>query len=136
MRFRRMSYRYTVIMNASQPFTLTDIFRAQPGVHLAQTCWRPATDVYESAETVTITIELAGIDPEDVDVSLFADAVVIEGHRRLQPPDTAGVYHAAEIRQGPFRLELPLPVAIDADRAEARYDRGLLLVTLPKLNSR
>jgi HSP20 family molecular chaperone IbpA len=39
----------------------------------------------------------------------------------------------AEIRQGPFRLELPLPATIDQERVEARYDQGLLRMTLYKL---
>jgi HSP20 family molecular chaperone IbpA len=42
------------------------------------------------------------------------------------------VYHAAGIRQGPFRVELPLPAAVDADGVSATYDRGLLRITLPK----
>jgi HSP20 family molecular chaperone IbpA len=42
------------------------------------------------------------------------------------------VFHAAGVRQGPFRLELPLPAAIDANRVEARYERGLLRIALPK----
>jgi len=42
------------------------------------------------------------------------------------------VYHAAGIPQGLFRVELPLPARIDPDRVEARYERGLLHVTLPK----
>jgi HSP20 family molecular chaperone IbpA len=42
------------------------------------------------------------------------------------------VYHAAGIRQGLFRVELPLPAPVDPERVEARYDRGLLQVTLAK----
>ena len=42
------------------------------------------------------------------------------------------MYHAAGIRQGPFRVELPLPAPVDPERVEARYDRGLLRITLPE----
>ena len=42
------------------------------------------------------------------------------------------MYHAARIRQGPFRVELALPAPVDPERVEARYERGLLHVTLPK----
>jgi HSP20 family molecular chaperone IbpA len=59
--------------------------------------------------------------------------LIVEGQRRLQTAGPHGVYHVAEIRQGPFRLELPLPVAIDQERVEARQDRGLLRITFPKL---
>lgn len=137
MRFRRMSYRYAVVLSTSHPLSFSDILQgSHTGVRLAQTCWRPATDVYETAGAITITVDLAGVDPETVDVTLFQDAIVIEGQRHLRPPDALGVYHAAEIRQGPFRLELPLPRPIDAERAGARYDRGLLQVTLPTTNER
>jgi HSP20 family molecular chaperone IbpA len=42
------------------------------------------------------------------------------------------VYHAATIRQGPFQLEVPLPAPVRSEQVEARYDRGLLRITLPK----
>jgi HSP20 family molecular chaperone IbpA len=43
-----------------------------------------------------------------------------------------GTYHAAGVRQGPFRVELPLPAPVDGERVEALYDRGLLRISLPK----
>jgi HSP20 family protein len=136
MRYRRMSYRY-VVVNSAQPRPLGDVFLPDRSVvRLAQTCWRPAADVYEAADTIAVTVELAGVDPEAIDVTLFEDAVVVEGDRRLPPLDGAGVYHAAEIRQGRYRLELVLPVAIDAERVEARYEGGLLLLLIPKADVR
>jgi HSP20 family molecular chaperone IbpA len=42
------------------------------------------------------------------------------------------VYHSATIRQGPFQLEVPLPAPVSSEQVEARYDRGLLRITLPK----
>jgi HSP20 family molecular chaperone IbpA len=55
----------------------------------------------------------------------------VEGRRQLPAP-AEGVYHAAGIRQGLFQVDVPLPVPVDADRVEARYDRGLLRITLPR----
>jgi len=77
-------------------------------------------------------VDLAGVGDDDFEVQLFEDALVVEGQRRLLAPRESAVYHAASIRQGPFRLNLSLPGPIDADRVEAHYDRGLLRVTLPK----
>jgi HSP20 family protein len=93
--------------------------------------WRPAADVSESADRVEVVVDLAGVEEEDVDIQLFEDALVIEGVRRL-PGSHRGVYHAAEIRHGPFRLEVRLPARADADRVEATYERGFLTVSLPK----
>jgi HSP20 family protein len=92
--------------------------------------------VYETEAAVCVTVELAGVEQDDLEVLLFEDALVVEGARRPVLCAPGGVYHSAEIRHGPFRLELPLPVAVDGDSGpEARYERGLLHITLPKLKS-
>jgi HSP20 family protein len=100
-------------------------------VRFAQTWWRPPADVCESERAIEVTVDLAGVDQDELDVVLYEDALIIEGQRRLTTAPN-GVYHLAEIRQGPFRLELGLPVAFDLDRVDARYDQGLLRITLPK----
>jgi HSP20 family protein len=99
---------------------------------LAQAHWRPDADTYETATTVEILVDLAGIAEDDFEVQLFEDALVVEGRRQLPSCPREATYHAAGIRQGPFRVELPLPAPVDAERAEARHDRGLLRITLPK----
>jgi HSP20 family protein len=134
VRYRRFSYRYALVLSRSTPQPLGEIRRAERiTVQLARTWWRPATDVYETPTAIAVTVELAGVDPEELDVQLYEDAVVIEGHRRLPAAEPGGVYHSAEIQQGPFRLELALPAAIDTQRVDARSERGLLQLTLPKL---
>ena len=77
-------------------------------------------------------VDLAGVEEDDLEVQLFEDMLVVEGRRRLPSCQEGAVYHAVGIRQGPFRVELPLPAPVDAERVEARYDRGLLRITLPK----
>ena len=130
MRYRRVSYRYGVILAPSHRLPRADAWHA--AVSPAEPCWRPATDVLETPEAIQLTVELAGVDHEALEVLLFEDALIVEGQRRLPPSRAGGVYHAAEIRQGPFRLELPLPTTIDPNGVEARYERGLLEMTLPK----
>ncbi len=133
MRYRRLNYRYAVLLSAGKPRTLApDWLGGRAGVVIAQPRWRPPADVYETDSTICITVELAGVEPEGLDVLLYQDAVVIEGQRRLRPDAPDGVFHAAEIRQGAFRLELALPAAVDPEQVEARYELGLLLMTLAK----
>ncbi len=133
MRYRRVSYRYGVILAPSHRLPHADVWLAQSAaVTPSQPCWRPPTDVVESPDAIHLTVELAGVDHEELEVLLFEDALIVEGQRRLPPSRPGGVYHAAEIRQGQFRLELPLPATIDPDGVEARYERGLLEMTLPK----
>ena len=133
MRYRRVSYRYALVLTGSQaqPWDdprVIDGFR----VRFAQTYWRPAADVCESAREIQVTIDLAGVNQDELDVILFEDAVIVEGKRRTPDCGPNVVYHLAEIHQGRFRLELTLPTIIDQDHVEASYDQGLLRITLPK----
>jgi len=132
MRYRRLSYRYAMVMRSGRPGPFDELWQSDRVRLLVETRWRPDADTYETAATFEVIVDLAGIDEEDFEVQLFEDALVVEGRRGLSPAEDAATYHSASIRQGPFRLELPLPAPVDADRVEARYDRGLLRITLPK----
>jgi HSP20 family protein len=120
-----------MVLGSTRPIGFADPLRSlAPALLLAEPVWRPSADVYETADGLTVTVELAGVDAEEVDVVVYQDALVVEGVRRLPPPDSDGVYHAAELRQGRFRLPLALPLTVDPERGEARYDRGLLEISL------
>ena len=137
MRYRRLSYRYALLVTANQSNQLSSLLEAeQSGVRFAQTYWRPPADVCESDSTIEVTVDLAGIDQDDLDVVLFEDALIVEGRRRLTGVEPGVVYHVAEIRQGPFRLELGLPGTIDQERVDARYDQGLLRITFQKMQAK
>ncbi len=133
MRYRRLGYRYTMVVTTRQAQSLSEVWRVG-GVSmiLAQPRWRPEADVYETAEAVVVIVELAGVDEDELEVLLFEDALVVEGRRAIPTCEETGLYHAVGIRQGPFRLEVPLMVAIDPEGVEAQYERGLLRIRLPK----
>jgi HSP20 family protein len=133
MRYRRLSYRYAMTMHAGQAWPVGEVWLSDRPRFLVQLRWRPDTDTYETSTTVEIIVDLAGVDEDDFEVQLFEDALVIEGHRRPPSCQEGAVYQAVGIRQGPFRVELPLPAPVDPERVEARFHRGLLRVTLPKL---
>src|SRR5262249_43916428 len=99
---------------------------------LVEPRWRPNADTYETTATIEIVVELAGVNDDDFEVQLFEDALVVEGRRRPPACHEGAVYQLAGIRQGPFRVELPLSAPVAADRVEVHYDRGLLRVSLPK----
>jgi HSP20 family molecular chaperone IbpA len=132
MRYRRSSYRYAAVVGTGQTWVVGDVWQNDRLRLLVQTRWRPDLDAYETAGTLEIIVDLAGVDEEDFEVHLFEDALIVEGHRRLPASKEAAMYHAASIRQGPFRVELPLPAPVDPERVEARYERGLLHITLAK----
>jgi HSP20 family molecular chaperone IbpA len=132
MRYRRLSYRYAMVVRSGQTWPFGDVWPSDRLRLLAQPHWRPDADMYETATTVEITVDLAGVEEDEVEVQLFEDMLVVEGHRQLPACQPGAVYHAAGIGQGPFQVALPLPAPVDPERVEARYDRGLLCITLGK----
>jgi len=133
MRYRRLGYRYTMMIT-TQSGPWGDPWQVRTGsVVLAQPRWRPEYDVIESARSVLVTVEIAGVSDEDLEVLLFEDALVVEGRRSLPPCEEDCVYHAVGIRQGPFRVEVPLPGRIDPDTVKVSYERGLLEIRMPKV---
>jgi len=132
MRYRRLSYRYAMVVGSGQTWRFADLWQSERLRLLVQSRWQPDADTYETPATVEITVDLAGVEEDEIEVLLFEDVLVVEGRRHLPSCLEGAVYHAAGIRQGPFRVELPLPAPVDAERVEARYDRGLLRITLPK----
>jgi len=132
MRYRRLSYRYAVVMATGRSRSFGETWQRHPAsISMGQPAWRPPTDIVETATEVIVLVELAGVDHDQLDVLLFEDAIIVEGERRL-PLHAAGVYHAAEIRQGQVRLELTLPAPIDPEQVDAHYERGMLEMRLVK----
>ena len=133
MRYRRLSYRYTMVVRSRPGWPSGDIWPSDRLRPLARVGWQPDTDVYESVSAIEVVIDLAGVDEDDVEIQLFEDALVVEGRRQLPSCSEGALYHTAGIRQGPFQVEVRLAAPVDAGRVEARYDRGLVRITLPKL---
>lgn len=133
MRYRHLSYRYAMVVRYGQTWPFgQDVWQSDRLRLLAPVRWRPDADTYETATAVEVVVDLAGVEEDDFEIQLFDDALVVEGHRQPLSCQEGAVYHAAGIRHGPFRVELPLPAPVDPERVEARYDRGLLRITLPK----
>jgi HSP20 family protein len=96
--------------------------------------WRPLADIQESAERMTVKVELAGMAEDQIEVTLYADALVVSGERKdNHQSDSSLAYYEAQIRYGPFRLEVFLPTPIQQDGVTASYNNGFLLVELPKV---
>jgi len=93
--------------------------------------YRPQVDVYlgENPPTLTVMVELPGVDPADVQVIASPQALLIAGVR--QRPKNCGHYQQMEIEYGPFQRQVTLATDIDLDAATATYERGILTVRLP-----
>ncbi len=93
--------------------------------------WRPPTDVYETAEAYVVRSEVAGMRAEDFSITLQGRLLRISGVRH--DPVEARAFYQMEIPFGEFVVEIELPGAVDAGRAEAAYRNGFLLISLPKV---
>jgi HSP20 family protein len=129
VRYRHVRHRYEVMLATGSTLAWR---AAELAVVFAPPRWRPNVDVWETSGAVSVTVELAGVDPDDVDILLYENALVVQGERAMASCEEDRVYHEVEIRRGPFRLELPLPMAVEPTAVEARQEQGLLRITLPK----
>jgi HSP20 family protein len=130
MRYRRLSYRYAMVVHTGQSWPFGDRWPSDPLRLLAHARWQPDADSCETATTVELTVDLAGVGEEDFELQLFEDALVVEGRRQL--PSCHGPRCATRLASpGPFRVELPLPCPIDPERV-SRATIGPALHSLRK----
>ncbi|MDO8492528.1 MAG: Hsp20/alpha crystallin family protein [bacterium] len=91
-------------------------------------------DVSQTADSIVIKAMVAGVKPEDLDVSITRDMVTIRGKRTEDSTVTESDYFLKELYWGEFARTIVLPAEIEADEAEAQERHGLLIIKLPKLD--
>src|SRR3954469_6243134 len=89
----------------------------------------PSVEVVQSDKDVRISAELPGLDEKDVEV-LVDDVLTIRGEKRSETEDQERRF--SERTYGRFERVIPLPFAVEEDKAEASFHNGVLTVTLPK----
>lgn len=93
----------------------------------------PAIDMYETADAVVVETPLAGIDPEDVAVSVEKGVLTLHGTSRNEHEVEEKNYYRKEVRSGTFYRQIPLPVPVKDDGVTAEFVNGILRVTAPKV---
>jgi len=104
-----------------------------PGFAGLRQGFRPQVDCYRAEEppAVTLVVDLAGVDPEQVSIEVTERTVVLSGVRRRPPLTRRVSYRQMEIEYGPFQRRVALAEDVDPAAGEATYERGLLTVVLP-----
>jgi len=92
-----------------------------------------AVDVFQTDGELVIQAAIAGVKPEDLDISIERDVVIIRGRREKPIENGEENYFYQECYWGPFSREIILPEEIDAAHAEATMKEGILTVRMPKL---
>lgn len=93
-----------------------------------------SVDVFEKDDQVVIKSTIAGIKPEDLDISIENDMVTIRGHRHEEDMERGRDYYLQECYWGNFSRTIILPVHIKGDEAQASIKNGVLTITIPKMN--
>ena len=92
--------------------------------------FRLPIDAYVTPEEIVIVANIPGVKPEEVEITLEGDTLTIKGER---PAPLENVNYVLQERlYGPFQRTVNINVPVDAGRAEAHYDNGLLTLTIPK----
>lgn len=91
-----------------------------------------AVDMYELEEALIVEAELPGLRPEDIDLSISENRLVIEGEYRREKEHERGNVYFRERRYGSFQRSIPLPTRVDIRAAKAEFEDGILRITLPR----
>jgi HSP20 family protein len=94
--------------------------------------WMPNLDLSETKEALTVKVEIPGMDPKEVQVTLQENVLTIKGEKKEEKESKDERYHRVERNYGAFARSVRLPVAVDGSKVEARFKNGLLTVTMPK----
>lgn len=94
--------------------------------------WTPSIDVIETDDSIKLKAELAGMDPKDINIEVQDNVLTVSGERRFEEEVKEDKYYRIERRYGSFSRSLALPQAMDESKIEAKYENGVLEVTVPK----
>ena len=94
--------------------------------------FRPNVDSFHTDDPheLTVIAELPGVDPQSLSI-VVGERVLLIGGERVRPRVDGCVYQQMEIEYGPFQRQVRLPEDIDPERAQARYDHGVVTISLP-----
>lgn len=94
--------------------------------------WVPPTDIFEEAEAIRIMLELPGLKPEDVKLTLENATLTIRGEKKQVAEESTTKVHRYERSYGAFERSFSLPSTVDPEKVSARFENGVLTVSIPK----
>jgi HSP20 family protein len=97
------------------------------------TAWAPALDISERKDAYLVTVELPGVEPDDLQITLEDGLLTIQGERHFAHDSSEQQFHRVERRYGAFRRSITLPAQVQAEQIEATFDNGVLQIVVPKM---
>jgi HSP20 family protein len=114
------------------PFSVLNEFERIFDRSPAARAWAPRVDVFDRDESIVVRLDLAGIDPDGIDVTVEGRTLTVSGSRTIDESVEEQGYHRREIFSGEFRRTLVLPGGIDNESITAQADNGMLEITIPR----
>ena len=98
--------------------------------------WSIPLDIVRDGDMVTVTANIPGVDPENIDVTIEGEVLSIKADIKAEEQREASDYLVRERRTGSFSRLLRLSENVDTENVEPRYESGVLTITLPMLESK
>lgn len=95
----------------------------------------PSVDIVENDKDIQVSAELPGMTEKDVEVTLSGDLLTISGEKKDAREEKDKNYHRVERSYGAFRRSVTLPAAVNGDQVAASFNKGVLTITLPKVET-
>jgi len=114
------------------PKWMTDVFGPETGMLVREGKFLPEANIVETERAVEVAIELPGMKPEEVKVEIKEGALWVTGEKKEEKEEKGKTFHRMERRAGMFRRMLPLPVEVVEEKVDAKFEAGVLKITLPK----
>ena len=92
-------------------------------------------DMYETDAEVVVEAAVPGVKPEEIDVQVTGNVLTIKGEREQEKKEKRPSYVYQERSYGSFHRSVTLPTDVDVENAKARFERGVLTLTLPKVET-
>jgi HSP20 family protein len=92
-----------------------------------------SVDMYETPEEIVVKAAVPGVKPEDIDISVTGDMLTIKGETKSEEKSEKAAYVCQEWHYGAFARSVALPSAVQAEKAEASFEHGVLTLKLPKM---
>ncbi|MFA4830825.1 MAG: Hsp20/alpha crystallin family protein [Patescibacteria group bacterium] len=105
---------------------------AMPNMAQMAKGFTPAMDVYETKDAVVVETPLAGVNPNDVEVSVEKGVLTVKGESKKEHEVDEKNYYRKEVRSGSFFRQVALPAAVKEDAVKAEFEDGILKITCPK----
>ena len=111
-----------------------DLMEDVEGPNLKKGVIRPLADVHETEEALVVTMDMPGVEKEDIDISVVEDELQISAQRKIETEVNEQDYHRRERTFNRFERRVLLPASIKTEEARATLANGVLQITLPKVS--